>query len=336
MSLIPEWAPNVHPLVVHFPIALVVVGFLVDMVAVALRNRTVRFVAAGLYGGAAVGAIAAYFTGLRALETVALPPEAFAVANAHADAGWLAMWILGIYAVIRIGVAWWDRANRLVIHLPLALLGIGCIVAVWMAAGRGAELVFKHGVGVAAVQVEDPLAGTISADSLMIAEDGSWRWQAAAGQAAPPEFDLRGLTTEPSDDGLVLRPTDDVGWLLAGPPGTGHQLDVELDLSEWTGNVALVHHVINEQAYDYLDVTNNEFVLGRRSGGETRVFDRKRVEVDGRTRLRVAGQTTHFLGYLDGSMVTHGHGPAASAGRVGLRLEGQGTIRLHQIVSTSL
>jgi len=336
MSLIPDWAPNVHPLIVHFPIALVIVGLLVDLVALALRNRTVRFVAVGLYGGAAVGAIAAYFTGLSALESVALPPEAIAVANAHADAGWLAMWILAIYSVIRIGASWWDRANRLVIHLPLALLGIGCIVAVWMAAGRGAELVFQHGVGVAAVQVQDPLASPTSADSLVIAEDGSWRWHAAADQPAPPEFELRGMTAEPSDNGLILRPVGDVGWLLAGPADTGHQLDVELDLSEWTGNVSLVHHVIDEQSYDYLRVTRSEFVLGRMSGSQERIFDRNPVEVDGLARLRAVGQTTHFLGYLDGSMVVHGHGPAASAGRVGLRLEGQGTIRLYQISAASL
>ena len=30
MSLIPDWAPNIHPLLVHFPLVLLLVAILVD------------------------------------------------------------------------------------------------------------------------------------------------------------------------------------------------------------------------------------------------------------------------------------------------------------------
>jgi uncharacterized membrane protein len=39
MNLVPEWAPNVHPLVVHFPIALVIAAALADALALAVRRR---------------------------------------------------------------------------------------------------------------------------------------------------------------------------------------------------------------------------------------------------------------------------------------------------------
>jgi uncharacterized membrane protein len=336
MSLVPEWAPNLHPLVIHFPIVLVVVAAAVDAAALALRSRPVHSVAVALYAAAALGAIAAYRTGLDAIESVALPPEAIGLANSHADAGWLAMWVLIVFGTARVAALFFERTRRPIIHGGLAILGVACIVMIWLAAEQGAELVYVHGVGVAAVQAADPLATPAPTDSLVIAEDGSWHWAAGAGQTAPPEFEFRGLVAEPSEDGLELRSTNGSGWLLAGPPGTGHQLDVELDLSEWNGQIALVHHYIDEQSYDFFTIDDSEAVLGRMAGGTRRNFDRSDVSLEGRVQLRVVGQTTHFLGYVDGAMVVHGHGPAASAGRVGLRFDGSGIIRLHQINSTSL
>lgn len=56
MSLLPEWAPNAHPLVVHFPIALVVVAAVTDAVALVVRRRAYR--------------VAAYVTGQEASESV--------------------------------------------------------------------------------------------------------------------------------------------------------------------------------------------------------------------------------------------------------------------------
>lgn len=50
MNLVPEWAPNVHPLIVHFPIALLFAAVLVDAAALAVRRRYpgVRYAAVGL------------------------------------------------------------------------------------------------------------------------------------------------------------------------------------------------------------------------------------------------------------------------------------------------
>ena len=38
--MLPEWLPNVHPLVVHFPIALLIVALVADVVAVMWRRQT--------------------------------------------------------------------------------------------------------------------------------------------------------------------------------------------------------------------------------------------------------------------------------------------------------
>ena len=39
MTFIPDWAPNVHPMLVHFPIALLCVAVLLDAVALAMRKQ---------------------------------------------------------------------------------------------------------------------------------------------------------------------------------------------------------------------------------------------------------------------------------------------------------
>ena len=55
----PEWVPNAHPLIVHFPIALIFVAVATDALALRLEERweTGREVATGLYAATGLGAI---------------------------------------------------------------------------------------------------------------------------------------------------------------------------------------------------------------------------------------------------------------------------------------
>ncbi len=36
MTLLPDWAPNLHPLIIHFPIAWWIAAVVVDLVALAI------------------------------------------------------------------------------------------------------------------------------------------------------------------------------------------------------------------------------------------------------------------------------------------------------------
>ena len=82
--LIPNWAPNVHPLVIHFPIVLVMAAAVVDLVDVAFeRSVWLRAATTTLYITGALSLIVAFLTGLQAQGTVLIPGMAYPVLAEH-------------------------------------------------------------------------------------------------------------------------------------------------------------------------------------------------------------------------------------------------------------
>ena len=62
-AMLPDWAPNIHPLVIHFPIALLFTAALVDTVALFLRsNDFLRKGAFSLYMLGGLTVVAAFET----------------------------------------------------------------------------------------------------------------------------------------------------------------------------------------------------------------------------------------------------------------------------------
>ena len=150
MILVPDWAPNIHPLLVHFPIALLCAAVAVDVAGWAFRrNRPLRQVATLLYVVGTGGAIAAYVTGRAASQTVWLPGMAQAVLRQHWDWAWRTVWFFLIVTVGRLVLlrpTKREPAVALVVALALVgLVGIGLLLAT---GDRGGRLVYQHGVGI--------------------------------------------------------------------------------------------------------------------------------------------------------------------------------------------
>ena len=87
--------PNLHPALVHFPIAILPVALLMDLMAVLLRGQRewLDRAASLLYVASAVGAIAAFWTGRFAAD--GLPPLDLHVqlaVNEHSDSARTAAW----------------------------------------------------------------------------------------------------------------------------------------------------------------------------------------------------------------------------------------------------
>ena len=147
--LIPSWAPNVHPLVIHFPIVLVMAAAVVDLVDVAFE-RSARLSAATttLYVTGALSLVAAYVTGLRAASTVLVPGMAYPVITAHGQWALVTMAYCIVLAVLRLVALRGDRGRCRARRLVLLGIGLVSVVLVQQTAERGARLVYEFGTGI--------------------------------------------------------------------------------------------------------------------------------------------------------------------------------------------
>jgi uncharacterized membrane protein len=151
MNLIPDWAPNIHPLLVHFPIALLSTAAAADVLGWAYRRNTpLRQLATLLYLVGTGAAAAAYVTGRAASQTVWFPGMAQAVLGEHWDWAFRTVSFFAIVTVVRLLLLRPSRRDpgpAIVAALVLVgLVGIGLLVET---GDRGGRLVYQHGVGTA-------------------------------------------------------------------------------------------------------------------------------------------------------------------------------------------
>ncbi|MEO9886004.1 MAG: DUF2231 domain-containing protein [Balneola sp.] len=161
MEFIPEWAPNIHPLLVHLPIGILIIAIFFDFISFFLPKEKKWWTeesTAILYGVGAAIAVGVYFTGKAAADSVFLPAEAQSVLTTHADWALYTVWFYGIYAVARILATWKGREeHRLNYHIGFFALSLAGLFMLFQTGDNGAKMVFKYGVGVQSVDIENPV-----------------------------------------------------------------------------------------------------------------------------------------------------------------------------------
>lgn len=347
MDLLPDWAPNVHPLIVHFPVALLVTAVLLDLAGLLARKVEGLHVAAvALYVLGAVGALAAFLTGREAAESVALPAAANPVLTEHADWALYTVWFFGIYGLLRLGAVFLGSRLRIGVRVGLVLVGAAGLFLVYETAEHGGELVFAHGVGVAAVEVADPLAAALAAgpapaDSAAASvpeatDGGGWAWRPASAAGLAGAFrwlagraDAASARTDSARGAvLALAPGADTLFFVYDQPLESLQADAAVNLDGFDGAFRIVHHVQDAGTYLFLEVEEGVMRQGRVEAGRETIMDEKPLAGGGWLSLRAVADRTHFRGYAGGTLVTHGHGAAPAPGAVGFRLAGRGTALL--------
>jgi uncharacterized membrane protein len=148
LHVIPEWAPNVHPMLIHFPIVLVVLAAAVDAVHLVRPGQAMGRLAVALWVLGALTAVAAYFTGRAAAETVFIPGMAHVLVDDHRAWALASTVALAGVAVLRLGSSVARRADTLTMRILFVALALALVVLVQQTAERGARLVFEQGVGV--------------------------------------------------------------------------------------------------------------------------------------------------------------------------------------------
>ncbi|UOR07699.1 hypothetical protein MUN82_21930 (plasmid) [Hymenobacter aerilatus] len=136
--------PNLHPLVVHVPIVLILLGAASQAVLVFKDWEQVRWGTLLILAGGFAGALAASTT-FHAMPT-GLAPRAAAVFAAHEKFAGYTLWLSGITLLLR-GIGQFFKIQRrayeiLVLGFALAAAGVLSV-----AGHRGAQLVYVEGVG---------------------------------------------------------------------------------------------------------------------------------------------------------------------------------------------
>jgi uncharacterized membrane protein len=164
--LLPEWVPNAHPLIVHFPIALIFIAAAADALALWLGQRwqTGREVATGLYGATALSAVVSYYSGTWAIDTVTIvTPEAAQTLSTHSYWAWYMMVSTSAYAGVRaIGLFLAQVRSRRLSHAVLFVVGLGTLFPIYKTGENGGEMVYRRGMGVTQTQ---ELPATATPDS---------------------------------------------------------------------------------------------------------------------------------------------------------------------------
>ncbi len=342
MQLIPDWAPNLHPMIIHFPIALISLAVLLDLGSLFFKAQNwLRPSALALYAFGALGALAAYFSGREAADSVDIPSQAYTALSEHADWGLYTLIFLSLYILIRLflitkpfGAS--NGGNWL-------FWGLGAVgfLFVFQTAERGGRLVYEFGLGVSAVAVA-PEAEIPS--GFQPGVNGSWSWQASENAARDflrnftfPGGESEGLQFTTEEKTLVISAEKETSaYMLAAGPITDIELSAEVNLDDFNGRFLLIHHFTGRKSYDFFAVDGASARLGRIKDGKRVIMEEADAAAKGWVALKAVGSKGHFRGYVAGKLVNHGHGADLAAGRAGIFFSGNGKIRLRFVQAKAL
>lgn len=155
---------HLHPILIHFPLALLFTGWILDLSLVWTKAPQVRSALQSasrwnlLIGGVAL--VPALVTGWAAYQTVAHDAPSHAAMTLHRN---LALASAAVFAALG-GMAWLRRRTEWINRWPFRV-GLLFVVALLAATGyRGGLLVYTHGLGVRSLPAQEEGAGHSQGD----------------------------------------------------------------------------------------------------------------------------------------------------------------------------
>ena len=148
MELIPDWAPNIHPLIIHFPIALLSLAVFTSFVEIILAKEWVSKSRIWLYVMGSASALAAVLTGREAADSVSPPFKAELTLSNHSDMAHYTLYFFIAFTVVQLVLVRYGKGDEKWIKiLLLVAAGIGLFL-LFQTGDLGAKLVYKYGVGI--------------------------------------------------------------------------------------------------------------------------------------------------------------------------------------------
>jgi uncharacterized membrane protein len=134
--------PNLHPLLVHFPIALLPVSVALDLLGVVTGRRDAQSAGRWMLWLGTLGAALAVFTGHEAAEALRVGAAAGALMATHHD---VAMGVLAAAAALSLWRLVAPEPRWRAVYLVVA---VGLLAALVVVSDLGGQMVFRHGVAV--------------------------------------------------------------------------------------------------------------------------------------------------------------------------------------------
>lgn len=138
---------HLHPMIVHFPIALLIVGFLSEVVGLVLKKEFFTKAAFYLLILGTLGVVSAYITGDIAGDGVSETGQLKNALATHEHAAQLTLWLMVGAAVVRIVLVWMKKFDGVFKYAAFVLFLAG-VLSVARTGYYGGELVYKHAAGV--------------------------------------------------------------------------------------------------------------------------------------------------------------------------------------------
>lgn len=135
---------NIHPIFVHFPIALLLVALIIDMAAVVFKRPAWHGAAFWNLVLATAAAALAVWTGLRAEGSAAHPEQAHEIIELHEKLGIATLVLAAFITLCRL--TWRKHFTGIKKALVLALMALSS-ATVCFGAYLGGRLVYEFGVG---------------------------------------------------------------------------------------------------------------------------------------------------------------------------------------------
>ena len=143
-NLLPAWAPNLHPLVVHFPIAWLTAALIVDLISLVLpRAVWAETTADVLYPTGAVSAWVTYLSGRQAAATVLTPGMAHALVLDHWNWALATTICFTGVAVVRLMFIVRRKTPPFWTRAALTAAALAGILLLFQTGERGARLVYE-------------------------------------------------------------------------------------------------------------------------------------------------------------------------------------------------
>ncbi len=346
MQLIPDWAPNIHPMIVHFPIALLIVAVLFEFLALVFASKDwLRKGALSLYFLGTLAALTAYFSGKEAADVVKLTPPAYGIVGQHADLALYTLLFFGFFLIFRLVLAWQKWDQKILVQMAVVLFGLVGLGLLQQTAEQGARLVFEQGIGVKAAIATESATKEDSceippAETIVVQPDGSWSWKGKA--PLDKTFHLLNGSWEDlkiqnmAEGARIEIGSQDSFLMVFGPALANLQMTANVDLTKFTGTFYLIHHVQNIENFDFFRVEGLAGSLGRKVNGKFNIMDSGKFSANGALALKAVASKGHFRAYVNNQLLAHGHGGDLPPGPAGIGFKGSGEILLKNLEIVSL